>query len=496
MSTPYDFIVIGSGVSGMTAAALLSKHGRKVALVEKDAGLAPLISGFTRKGAYFDTGFHYAGGLAPGEILDRFLKCLGLAEHLTLAPYDPDGFELLRFPDLGCEFAFPYGRERILKALATEFPREEAAVARYLDEVDAIYAALPYMDMSAEFSMDYLMASVHGESLAQALSRTTREPLLKAILAAHTLFHAVSPERCSFFNHARAVGSFYRSVHGFAGGGLSLARAFAIQLNRLGVDLRLGQGAAEVLLTPAGSVAGVRLEKGDVIEGRGIIATVHPHALLRLVPETAFRPAFRKRLAGLDETFSAYQLFVRAEALPRALKGRSLLVSPGLGSMEAMTPAEVRRKVMYVSACHGTAGEAQGLVAVCPARRDETAAWERSTPGARPKAYAQHKQEVMADMEERLAAAIPELSGRMEVVAGATPLTLRDLCHSPYGSLYGVQHVIGKYNPMPPTRVKGLFLAGQALTGPGLMGAMTSAFFACGTVLGHDALRGELLRCS
>ncbi len=39
---------------------------------------------------------------------------------------------------------------------------------------------------------------------------------------------------------------------------------------------------------------------------------------------------------------------------------------------------------------------------------------------------------------------------------------------------------------MPATRLKGLFLAGQAITAPGIMGAMMSGFLVCGAILGHE----------
>ena len=63
---------------------------------------------------------------------------------------------------------------------------------------------------------------------------------------------------------------------------------------------------------------------------------------------------------------------------------------------------------------------------------------------------------------------------------------------APYGAIYGVGRFAGQYNPQAATRVAGLYLSGQAIAAPGLMGAMVSAYMTCGTILGHDLLRGEL----
>ena len=98
-------------------------------------------------------------------------------------------------------------------------------------------------------------------------------------------------------------------------------------------------------------------------------------------------------------------------------------------------------------------------------------------------------------MVRSIRASCPEIAEKIIDVTCATPLTLRDYTNSPFGSLYGVKHKIGQYNPMPVTRLKGLFLAGQATTAPGIMGAMMSGFLACGTILGHEKLQKELKQC-
>ena len=48
----YDYVVIGGGVSGMTTALILAKHGCRVALVERSKKIAPTIRGL-REAAFF-----------------------------------------------------------------------------------------------------------------------------------------------------------------------------------------------------------------------------------------------------------------------------------------------------------------------------------------------------------------------------------------------------------------------------------------------------------
>lgn len=49
-------LIIGGGITGMSAALLLSQSGMDVTLVEKHPRLAPLLRGFWRQGVHFERG--------------------------------------------------------------------------------------------------------------------------------------------------------------------------------------------------------------------------------------------------------------------------------------------------------------------------------------------------------------------------------------------------------------------------------------------------------
>ncbi|MGH9681714.1 MAG: FAD-dependent oxidoreductase, partial [Candidatus Acidiferrales bacterium] len=59
---PYDVIVIGSGIGGMTAAALLAKHaGKKVLVLERHYTAGGFTHVFHRRNYEWDVGIHYIG---------------------------------------------------------------------------------------------------------------------------------------------------------------------------------------------------------------------------------------------------------------------------------------------------------------------------------------------------------------------------------------------------------------------------------------------------
>lgn len=74
----YDVIIIGSGLGGLECAHILSKAGKRVLVLEKEAQPGGCVQSYRRNGLTFDTGFHYVGGLEEGQSLYAAFSMLGL----------------------------------------------------------------------------------------------------------------------------------------------------------------------------------------------------------------------------------------------------------------------------------------------------------------------------------------------------------------------------------------------------------------------------------
>ena len=61
LQTSYDTIVIGSGIGGLSTAAILAKQGQKVLVLEKHYTPGGFTHVFKRKGFEWDVGIHYIG---------------------------------------------------------------------------------------------------------------------------------------------------------------------------------------------------------------------------------------------------------------------------------------------------------------------------------------------------------------------------------------------------------------------------------------------------
>ncbi len=488
----YDSIIIGSGLSGLTSALLLARSGRRVLVLEQHAQPAPVVRGFSRGGQYFDSGFHYVGGLGDEGAFRPLLRHLGLEAKLELFPFAAKGFDRLHISATGETFALPVGFAAIKAELGKQFPAVKPGLERYLDEIEKKWSRFPYLDLDTDIA-DFSMQSVHGESLATRLQEFSAYPQLQSLLSMHCLLYGVPPDVAPESLNAQVAGSYYHSVHGIVGGGRALVDALLELLTDAGGEIRCRAEVTKLLTSPE-AITGVQLADGEEIFAREVVATLNPVLLPQLLPQGLLRPAYLKRLKALRQTPSAYIIFAKSSSSLESLRHSNLFVQPEAGIFASDEHRPLEERPFYLAAAdQGPEGEISGLIGIVPASYSEVVAW--ATDEKRRSAdYCRHKQHVAERLLKIFTENCPELAD-LELLELATPLTLRDYSRAPEGAIYGVGRFLGQYNPHPVTRLPGLYLSGQAIAGPGLLGTVVASYLTCGSILGHEYLRGEIKAC-
>ncbi len=488
----YDAIIIGAGLSGLTNALLLARSGRRVLVLEQHPQPAPVVRGFSRGGHYFDSGFHYAGGLGKNSPFRTLFRHLGLEDKLKLFSFAAEGFDCLQISETGESFALPIGFEAIKAKLGGQFPQARQKIAAYLDDIAAKWSHFPYLDLDTAIS-DFGMEAVHGNSLHERLQDFAPWPQLQSLFSMHSLLYGVSPNEAPTTLNAQVAGSYYHSVHGIVGGGRALVDALLELLRSAGGEIRC-RSEVSALLTSPERIRGVRLVSGEEIFAKNVIVTLNPVLLPQLLPKGVLRPAYLKRLKNLRQTPSAYIVFARSHRSLEFLRQRNLFIQPRTGVFASDTHRPLEERAFYLAAAgQGQKGEINGLVGIVPASFAEVADWE-SPRMRRSDAYLARKQQIGERLLTLFAQKCPELAG-LELLELATPLTLRDYSQAPEGAIYGVGRFLGQYNPHPVTRLEGLLLSGQAIAAPGLLGTLVAGYLTSGSILGHESLRGELRAC-
>lgn len=131
----YDVIVIGAGISGLTAGALLAKRGMKVAVLEaaKDPGGSCGI--FKRDQIIYEQGAAMLYGFGPrGFNPHRFVFNV-LEEPITMIKHD--ALYMIHFG--ADDITFYEDMELFLKELIRVFPEEEKGIRRFYKDMTKLY---------------------------------------------------------------------------------------------------------------------------------------------------------------------------------------------------------------------------------------------------------------------------------------------------------------------------------------------------------------------
>lgn len=490
----YDYVIVGGGISGMVSAIILSQRGYRVALIEKSRHLSPTVRGFFRHSIYFDTGFHYTGGYGTGEPLDLFFRYLGISDKIHKIPLDHNGFDIFRMHEPEFEFPFPCGVDAFRENLTKAFPDEQKAIHRYLSAIMKAYLRLPYMNLDEEMTKESLPFSAHEETLGELLDDITDNRILKSVLSAHCILHGVSAREVPITNHACVAAPYYLSAHTIKGGGSSLVRSFEDRLSELAVDTYCGTGVSGFDKNSAGDISAVRTDNNEPIECGGAIVTIHPKRMLSIVPDDTFRRTYRSLVSTAEDTSSAYILFGTCKSPVSALSHSNILFFDSPDKTDMNRTTDIDKAPLFISGTHNVSCDSStdGFIAICPISNTEDPAWNTGDSGRERK----WKDLVTRELSRYIERSIPELKDNIARAELASPFTVARFTHNPAGSLYGLKHKSGQFNPMPITKIRNLFLAGQGITAPGILGTTVSAFITCGFIVGHETLRKELRACA
>src|SRR5215831_16489504 len=124
----YEVIVVGGGIGGLTAAAVLAKRGLDVCLFERQSFVGGCAANVEHAGCRFDPTFGLHSGWEPGGVYERLFQELAVpaprAQKLA-TPY------AVRLPD-GCDLARTSNQEEFEINLRAAFPEcAEASIDFY-----------------------------------------------------------------------------------------------------------------------------------------------------------------------------------------------------------------------------------------------------------------------------------------------------------------------------------------------------------------------------
>jgi all-trans-retinol 13,14-reductase len=143
LASDYDALVIGSGMGGLTTAALLSELGWKVCVLEQHYTAGGYTHSYDRAGYEWDVGVHYIGDVGAKTRTRRLFDFLsdGKLEWAPMA----DEYDRFYIGDK--VFCARAGKREFRDNLVAQFPDEERAIDEYMQLLAGVGGALSTLGM-------------------------------------------------------------------------------------------------------------------------------------------------------------------------------------------------------------------------------------------------------------------------------------------------------------------------------------------------------------
>lgn len=514
----YDVVVIGAGLGGLTAAALLAARGKAVLVVDQHYVAGGNATVFRRKGYVFDVGLHYIGGCHGGGLIPRVLRA-AQADSVEWNELDPDGFDTFVFPDF--RFRMPRGLAKLENRLLETFPREQAGIRRYMRMIEEM------KQMSEAFASprkalwllprSRLLLRWANSRYGEFLDSCTTDAKLRAVLAGQQGDYGLPPSRASTVIGAGMVLHYLDGGAYFPrGGGQVISDRLAAAIEKQGGKILLLCRARRIQVE-RGAVTGVEIESRHLgrrfVRAPVVISNADlKHTMVDLVDEGLLRRKTLRKVRGyeMSPALGVVYLGIRRDLKAEGHPNTNYWIYPDL-DVERQYAATTAGLFHERPFCYVTIASLKDpdngslappgmtnlqLMTVAPSHPGAWGIDEASFADGSYRKNAQYRRlkDEFADRLIGLAEGVlPGLRDQIAYCEVATPLTHRRFTNASGGTSYGIAPSPDQYLMARPgwkTEVPGLYLCGASTrSGHGIAGVVVSGVEVAAAVAGRAVRR-------
>jgi phytoene dehydrogenase-like protein len=516
--TATEVVVIGSGIGGLSCAALLAKYGVKVLVLESHDIPGGAAHSWVQKGYHFESGPSLYSDMAStgraanplAQVLQAIGEPLDLIEYNTWNILVPEGEYLTeigndQFEEVLIKVRGPDGPEAVRQwKHLQEFMRPLAKAATMLPPTAFRFDPGAAVTVFARYLPQILTGGTDGLKLLGSFKKVLDEDgsitdpfirnyldLLCFLLSGLPSDGTIAAEVAFMFNTWFKPGA---QLEFPVGGSQAMVNALVRGVKKHGGKIQLRSHVEEVLIE-GGRAVGVRLKNGRTIRAtKAVVSNASMWNTLDLLPAAAVPAGYRRQVqqTPANRSFMHLHLGFDGAGLPEDLELHHIVVN----DWEPAVDSEQNVVLISIPSVKDPKLAPAGkhtLHAYLPAT-EPFAIWqdlERGSPE-----YEKLKEERSQVMWRAVERIIPDIRQRCEITMVGTPLTHRHFLRRAYGT-YGPGIKAGEGTfPGPKTPIPGLLCCGDStFPGIGLPAVAASGAVAANSLVSpwkHWALLDEL----
>jgi len=515
----YDTIIIGSGMSGLALAAILSKDGQKVLVLERHYVAGGCTHTFKRGNYVWDVGLHYVGEVGTNTELKM------IYDYICDTPIEwEDMGEVYDKIYFGDEiFEFRKGTNEFIKYFSGLFPKEKKNIEKYVALLGQVAksAKMYYAEKAIPEFIGKLIGKWMRNAYMKYASRTTKEVLdelftdkkLKGILAAQFGDYGLVPSKSSFVMHATVAHHYMEGGFYPVGGSRVIYEKIAPVIKKAGGEIFV-HAEVEEILVENGKAVGVKTASGKIWNANTIISTVGPEKtytkLLR--EDTQEKYDLQEKIKGMNPSLSYVGLYIGIKQTAEELqlpKSNFWIFPDEYDHDKNFTNHENGSKsdlpVVYISFPSAKDPEfsqrhpgISTIEVITIVDMESFEKWGDTEWKHRGEKYNALKEKISKQLLEYLYHYVPQTKGKVDYYELSTPLTIQHFQGYLNGEMYGIEFTPERFKNRslkPRTPIKNLYLAGQDIVCAGIGGAVMSAII-CASAMKNTNYASKIAKLS
>jgi all-trans-retinol 13,14-reductase len=503
----YDAIVVGSGMGGLTNAALLSLLGKRVCVLEQHYTAGGFTHAYERNGYEWDVGVHYIGEVHKPSTLGRIFDVISQG-RLKWAEMDPV-YDRIILGDK--EYDFVSGRENFIEQLVSDFPEERQTIEDYVTLIRKMSNLTPKFFMGQ--AMPRLLGNLYNKCrrllLPKEFFQTTRTVLegltdnqqLIAVLTGQWGDYGQTPNDAAFVMHALIAKHYLAGGAYPVGGASEIARSIIPTIQQQGGEV-FTYAEVDELVVNNNRCIGVRMANGDEIFADSVISNIgFMNTVNRLLPIDKQQQygvkTLQKNLQRSSASLGIYAGF-KGTSEELGLNTTNLWIYPNAdhdGNIKRfLKDPEADFPLVYVSfpSTKDPTWDARfpgksTVEIVTITNMDWFEQWNGSTWQQRGDDYEAYKEQLTSKLLEILFNRLPQLRDALDYCELSTPLSTQFYQLNERGEIYGLDHFVDRFGQSclhPQTKLKGLYMTGSDVMTAGVGGALMGGLMTTMSMLG------------